>query len=307
MNHPLLFFGFIGLLLALPTLLVEKSLKRLALAFLATTFGILLPLIVFFFSAFLVPEWKGACAHGWWDCFHLGKLALTPFVLWATIALYLVEVCQIRPPKPGSLTIALFLGGVVAGGCFLYGVMTTGTESRRLEYFFLVPLYTAIWYGLRWFQSHRQNPLRLIWYLLSLLGTVPFWIAGLIWSRHIFAGLPNQAPECFVVTAANQGHQEIVGPFVLTTHRGQARIANRQLVRLWAFEQLWQKQSPRSHGWFRRSYNRTGPTLARQINSPWRADVTYLALKPLEWLALSITKLAPPIICSATAPLREKL
>jgi hypothetical protein len=307
MNHPLLFFGFIGLLLALPTLLVEKSFKRLALAFLATTFGILLPLMVFFFSAFLVPEWKGACQHGWWDCFHLGKLALTAFVLWATIALYLVEVCQIRPPKSGALTSALFLGSVVAASCFLYGVITASAEWHRLQYYLMVPFYTTIWYGLRWFQSHRQNPLRLIWYVLSLLGTVPFWIAGIIWSRHIFAGLPNQAPECFVVTAANQGHPEIVGPFVSTTHRGQSRTVNRQLVRLWAFEQLWQKQSPRSHGWFRRNYNRVGPTLARQINSPWRADVVYLVLKPLEWLAFSIAKLASPPICSATAQLREKL
>jgi hypothetical protein len=48
---------------------------------------VILPLIFFFLSSLLEPDWKGACHHGWLDCFIPGKLALTPLALLATAAL----------------------------------------------------------------------------------------------------------------------------------------------------------------------------------------------------------------------------
>jgi hypothetical protein len=36
---------------------------------------------------------------------------------------------------------------------------------------------------------------------------------------------------------------------------------------------------------FRKIYNHAGPVIARRMTSPWLADLTFLALKPLEWLA----------------------
>lgn len=277
--------GVVGLLLASPSLLVECSLKRLALALLAVVFGIVVPLLVFLFSAFLTPEWKGGCPNGWLDCFHLGKLTLAPVVVWATISLYAVEICPLKQPLARDFVMGLFLGCVVAGSCFLYGLATLRDDSTRMIVMLIVPLYTAIWYGIRLIQAHKHTQPDSIWYSLWLLGSLPFWFAGLMWSRRIFATLPDARPECFVVTAASRGHASVVGPFSETSHRGQHRLANRQLINLWNFEQLWQQREPQSHRWFRSAYNRLGPIIARQINSPWKADVVYLVLKPAEWSA----------------------
>jgi hypothetical protein len=274
-----------GLLLALPSLLVESSLKRLTLAFLAVTFGIVVPLLVFFFSAFLTPEWKGGCPHGWLDCFNLGKLTLSPVVLWAVISFYAVEICRPTPPLARDFIMGLFLGCVVAGGCFLYGTATLHGESERMMVCLIVPFYTAVWHGIRLVQAHRHARPHPIWYLVYLLGSLPFWIGGLQWSRRIFATLPNTPPECFVVTAASCGHKKLVGPFTETLHRGQRRMANQQLITLWNLERIWREIAPQSHYWFRCVYNRVGPAVARQINSPLKADAVHLALKPVEWTA----------------------
>jgi hypothetical protein len=275
----------IGLLLALPSLLVECSVKRLTLAFLASTFGIIAPLLVFFFSAFLTPEWKGGCPHGWLDCFHLGKLALAPVVLWAVISFYAVEICRPTPPVARHFVIGLFLGSVVASGCFVYGLATLRKLTEPMVVCLVVPFYTAIWYGVRLVLAHKHARVDSSWYLLSLLGSLPFWFAGLLWSRRFFASLADTPPECFVVTAASRGHGTVVGPFVEICHRGQRRMANQQLITLWNLERIWREIAPQSHHWFRCVYNRVGPAVARQINSPLKADVVHLALKPVEWTA----------------------
>lgn len=283
-----IFISVIGLGLALPSLLGECSAKRLALAFLAAIFGIIVPALVFGFSAFLTPEWKGGCPHGWWDCFHLGKLALAPVVVWSLISFYVVEICRPTPPLARDFVLGLFLGCMVAGGCFLYGVLTLSGDSAQMMVCLIVPFYTAVWYGIRLVQAHQRARPKPVWYLVYLLGSLPFWIGGLLWSRRIFASLPTTPPECFVVTAASRGHERLVGPFTTTIHCGQPRIANHQLIALWNFERLWRGRWPQSHRWFRSLYNRIGPAVARRINSPWKADLVYLALKPVEWLARSI-------------------
>ncbi len=277
--------GIIGLALALPSLLLERSLKRFTCAFLAAVFGILVPLMVFLFSAALTPEWKGNCPHGWLDCFHLGKLALAPVVLWAVISFYVREIWRPTGPLAREYVMGLFLGCGVAVGCFGYGAATMRDEAARMIIWLVVPLYTAIWYGIRLVQAHRHIRPTGLQYLAYLLGSLPFWIGGLLWSRRIFASLPATPPECFVVTAASRGHEKLVGPFTQTLHRGQYRNANQQLIALWNFERLWREQLPQSHRWFRSLYNRMGPAVARHINSPWKADLLYLALKPAEWLA----------------------
>jgi hypothetical protein len=74
-------------------------------------------------------------------------------------------------------------------------------------------------------------------------------------------------------------------------HRGRRQSANQQLRVLWQFEAVWRNRFPRSHSAFRRFYNHIGPAVARRINSPLRADLAYLALKPAEFLAGLILQL----------------
>ena len=106
-------------MLALPPAAKEKNcenfLKRFFAAAMVSIFGILLPLFVFFASVLLMPDSKAACRHGWLDCFHEGKLALTPLVLWASAALYALDACRVTPPRRSWITPRAFQ--MLAAGC----------------------------------------------------------------------------------------------------------------------------------------------------------------------------------------------
>lgn len=87
--------------------------------------------------------------------------------------------------------------------------------------------------------------------------------------------------DCFVVTAAAQGHPRFVGSRLAP----DGRRVNAQLETLRELEAQLRASAPRFHAGLRAVYDRLGPIAAARISSPWRADVAYLALKPLEWLA----------------------
>lgn len=241
--------------------------------------GILLPLFLFVGGAFLTPEWKGDCRHGWLDCFHTGKLALLPVVLWASAGLYALEVWRVRNPPRPWVVLGIFLGAVVSSACTVFGYIAIGLLGLA------VPLYVAGWYVLRAVQLARSARLSPLAYAAALLAASPFWVLAHFWSRKVYLSLPNTPPECFVVTAAARGHAAVVGPFVTVRRGSGGRRVNRQLATLWAFEEAWKAQAPRSHHAFRRVYNRLGPSIAGRIRSPLAADLVHLALKPAEWLA----------------------
>lgn len=281
--------GLTAAALALPPALRDRSVKRFFASLAVVVLGVILPLAVFLLSALFVPEWKGGCPHGWLDAFHLGKLALTPLVLWAAAALYASDALGAGRPVRPWVRLGLLAGAVVASICLLFGIVTFGSEPT-LSLFLLVPLYVAAWYALRAAQRLRAGGDRREagW---ALLGSVPFWIGSLVWSHSIWRALPESPPECFVVTAASRGHRWLVGPRFEVQHRGASRLANRQLATLWQAEALWRVLAPASHARFRRVYDRVGPILARRITTPWRADAAWVALLPFElvarlWLAL---------------------
>jgi hypothetical protein len=284
MTHPLVVLGAILIVLMLPAGWGKKSVKRFAIAFLVAIFGVVLPLFVFFFSAFLVPDWKGGCVHGWIDCFYLGKLALTPQVLWATAALYFLENRMVHSVNR-PIVLGLFTGTIVASVSFVYGLATTFGELGVFTLWLLVPFYIAVWQGIRAAQCMRNHQFGLCSYLLTVFSSIPFWIGGLMWSRRIYESLPDKSPDCFVVTAAARGHTSFVGPFIQIRHRGKLRRVNQQLATFWQFEALWHGCAPRSHTAFRRLYNRLGPIVAGRIRSPWVADAAWIIMKPVELLA----------------------
>jgi hypothetical protein len=286
---PFIIVGTILLALAAPPAYVEGSWKRFGQTLALSFVGVVLPLIVFLLSAFLVPEWKGGCKLGWVDCFHLGKLALLPLVLWATGAWYAVEVLRVEHRTSSRIVLPLWMGASVAGICLVFGVISLGAGGRVDGgwLWLFVPFYVAVWHGARAVQLSRAGKVRAFEYLLALLGSVPFWIISVFWSRQIYESLPDNPPSCFVVTAAARGHESVVGPFVEVRRRGRVRRANQQLLTLWQFEALWQVSAPRSHQIFRRAYNVIGPAVARRIVLPWLADLAYLCLKPVEFFAVA--------------------
>lgn len=262
----------------------QRSVKRWLVAAVVAFFGVMLPLFIFFFSAFLSPESKASAHHGWIDCFYQGKLALTPFVLWATAALFLRENQWIQPDRR-LITFGLLNGAMIAAVCCVFGVAVTIKEPIGMKLFLLVPFYTAVWNGVRAIQGMGRSRPDYMAHAVAIGGSVPFWIGSLAWARWIYASLPDNPPDCFVVTAATRGHEAFVGPFVEVMHRGRTRRANRQLATLWELESRWSAGAPKSHAVFRGLYNRVGPVIAARIRSPWLADAAFVALKPVEMAA----------------------
>lgn len=281
-------FSLLGIL-ALPPALEERSFSRFvgrfAISAVLSFFGVVLPIGVFVLSIFLTPEWKGACANGWIDCFMLGKLALTPLVLWASAALYAAEIGRVKDPTQTWIVLGFSIGAIVSTGCSAFGILFISKENAGYAPWLLVPFYTAVWYLARVTQLSNIVRLRVSHYLKVFFSSLPFWLGSLAWSWKTYQKLPEHAPSCFVVTAAAQGHRKIVGPFVQLTRRGRCRFVNRQLATFWRFEAMWWASAPASHRAFRIIYNRVGPVLAGKINSPWRADVVHVVLRPAELIA----------------------
>jgi len=131
--------GIVWLLAALQGKEAERAFRPVIL-FLV---GVVFPFLVFMASYFLVPEWKGACRFGWLDCFHAGKLALTPLVLWACAAFVKYNRCKPEDPIPAWVVLGLFMGAVVSSVCVVVEFLVAGFRS----WMWLVPCYVSVWYA----------------------------------------------------------------------------------------------------------------------------------------------------------------
>lgn len=276
--------------LAMPPAFRCRSWKRFFVALILSFVGIVLPIFIFSASAFLIPEWKGGCRHGWLDCFHVGKLALLPLVLWASASLYAVEIYQTQERTRPWIVLGFVTGAVVSTVCLGIGMIIHGAPWHDRSGWLLVPAYVAVWYVIRTRQLLKAAGTTIWLPLTSLLGSAPFWIASVILSRQKYLSLPDTAPRCFIATAAMRGHNVLVGPRLRIIHHGEDREANQQLLTLWRLEDFWMTRAPRSHRRFRCFYNFIGPVVASRVTSPFIADAAYLAIKPVEIVARSILK-----------------
>lgn len=91
----------------------------------------------------------------------------------------------------------------------------------------------------------------------------------------------------YLCTVAAQGDPRIVKPLRRGVRHGVPIVVNRQLCVANAFEDLIAEHSPRLHRFVRRNYDRYGYPICRHINTPWKADMIYIAMKPLEWLFMA--------------------
>lgn len=90
----------------------------------------------------------------------------------------------------------------------------------------------------------------------------------------------------YLCTIAAGGHKKIVKPLRLGLRRGETIIVNRQLCIANAFEEIIQEKFPRFHKKIRHFYDTYGYPISRHITSPFRADMIYILMKPLEWVFL---------------------
>jgi hypothetical protein len=260
-------------------------------AFAVSIFGIVVPFVVFLLASFLQPEWKGACHFGWVDCFHQGKLVLLPLVLWASAGLYVTDILRKDcAATKGWVRWGVWNGAVVSTVCLVqglaYGLTTVASEWRSWPawLWYLIPAYTAGWYGYRAWKLWLGGCLSPAQAGYALLPGVPFWIGSVLASQRLYQALPYVAPSCFVVTAASRGHPWVVGTMRVKDGAGVCRQVNQQLLVFREFEACWQRRAPATHAVFRRFYNVWGYRASRWIQNRWLADVAYLLLKPAEWV-----------------------
>lgn len=289
-----------SLILAVPVAYRERSVKRFLGAIWLSFAGIVLPFFAFVASAALTPESKEECNFNWVCCFHLGKLALTPLVLWACVAFYGARVRNPGGPYHPWMALGLLIGVSISSVCVLLAIgaaeAQAGTSHKTLETLVIwlivmsIPLYVTLWYLVLLLRINASLKLMSASFWRAFLASVPFWVVGLIWSRNYYLSLPDYPPKCFVVTAALRGHESLVGPLAIIDRQGGVRMANRQLLIFWRFEQIWRERLPLSHGAFRRVYDRVGPFIAGRVTNPFLADMVYLTLKPFEWFASFICR-----------------
>lgn len=91
----------------------------------------------------------------------------------------------------------------------------------------------------------------------------------------------------YLCTVAAGGHPKLVRPERMGMRQGAAIMVNRQLAIANAFEELLQQKLPRFHKWVRMFYDRHGYPISKHITTPFRADMIYILMKPLEWIFLT--------------------
>ncbi len=100
--------------------------------------------------------------------------------------------------------------------------------------------------------------------------------------------LPTTQPDCYVASAAANGHPRFVKSRRVAG-LGRHAVLNAQMQRLKFLEFAFRTAMPKAHRVMRAVYNRVGPVLASACQcSILFADVSFIALKPLEWLAVLV-------------------
>ncbi len=127
------------------------------------------------------------------------------------------------------------------------------------------------------------------------------WRYDILKMYELYAALPPQPPpDCYIATAAAQGHPRVVGSRLVQRADGKSMQVNGQLQVLKFAELALLAVNPRWHTALRRFYDVVGKSLARRIHNPILADFAYLMLKPFEWLARWLLKVVVPEIDALT-------
>lgn len=94
--------------------------------------------------------------------------------------------------------------------------------------------------------------------------------------------------EHYLCTVAAGGHEKIVKPIRMGERHGHRVVVNRQLCIANAFEQILEERTPKFHRAVRNFYDTYGFPLSGVIKTKGAADVTYILMKPLEWIFLIV-------------------
>ncbi len=147
------------------------------------------------------------------------------------------------------------------------------------------------------------------WPILAIIFTVPLSII-LICILVLFGQRPDEAIQAFLETSdwtlsqkispppveydahylctvSLRGHKELVKPTRIGIRHGKKIVVNRQLCIANAFEDVIQEKTPQIHHLIRDIYDKYGYPLSKHIKTAMQADITYIIMKPLEWIFLA--------------------
>lgn len=148
------------------------------------------------------------------------------------------------------------------------------------------------------------------WPIIAIIFSIPL-IAILVCILVLFGQRPDEAIKAFLETSdwtlstkisppsitydghylctvSLRGHKSIVKPIRMGIRRGERIVVNRQLCVANAFEDLIQERTPKFHHFVRYIYDKYGYPLSKHINTAFQADITYILMKPLEWIFLLV-------------------
>lgn len=208
----------------------------------------------------------------------------------------------------GIWSAALFRNiviGVVVVISIIAGIVMKNIFSPFFLLFLIIGVTAPFWSLLisgqaaLWLLKHHEGKFT----LLRGLGGVA-WLSAYVFAMRfnilkmyeLYAALPTEPPNCYIATAAAQGHPRIVCSQTVRLSNGRQVQVNRQLQRLKCVELALMAAFPQLHKLIRRIYDVIGRQLAFYIKNPILADVAYLLLVPVEWLSFPMLKLFVPDI-----------
>ena len=106
-------------------------------------------------------------------------------------------------------------------------------------------------------------------------------------SQHIHPPTVDDRHGHYLCTVAAMGSPQIVQPIAVGRRHGNPIIVNRQLQIANAFEGMVEQVSPAAHRLIRAYYDRYGLNLSKLVNTERLSNLTYVAMKPLEWVFLT--------------------
>lgn len=148
------------------------------------------------------------------------------------------------------------------------------------------------------------------WHVLSIILAIPMLMV-LVCILTLFGQRPDEAIRAFLETSdwtlskkvspppiysdghylctvSLKGHEGIVKPTRMGIRHGEKIVVNRQLCIANAFENLIEEKTPKFHHFVRYIYDKYGFPLSKHINTPLEADITYILMKPLEYVFLIV-------------------
>ena len=198
-----------------------------------------------------------------------------------------------------TLVALIFLLSIVITRNFWFPAVFTlvGLTAAAPFWCFLIMLRAA--QGLFTRYDLKLAPPRGLGLAMWIAGFVASWRFDILKMYELYNALPPQPPpDCYIATAAAQGHPQIVDSWQVECTNGKRMQVNKQLQILKCAELACLAVQPRFHRIFRRVYDIIGKSLAKRLRNPFLADLAYLLLKPWGWLARFVLKMVVPEIDS---------